>query len=203
MESWLTPTSPSQINHFNSLQTPQPNAYVCLTIQVPKDIVSAKSELKSLLQSMLAAVDEAPLTRRQKLKLYSLGICPRFWLRSIGEFPMTWIERHLEALAMRYLKKWSVMTRPTNPNILHIPKAEGGRNIPAISTLYKKLQVTKQCQLLTSSDPTVRHLAEKKLESEMALLGRNKPALVVQQVMAEDPSSNRRALSMAARSRIT
>ena len=86
---------------------------------------------------------------------------------------MTWIEKHQEALATGYLKKWSGMPQPTNPNIFHIPRAEGGLNLPAISTLYKKLHVTKQCQLLTY-DPTVWHLAEKNLESEMAFIIRKK-----------------------------
>ena len=115
--------------------------FIGLTIKVPKDIVSTKSELKSLLQSMLTTVDEAPLTGREKLKLYSLGICPRLnCLLTINEFPMTWLERHLEALATRCLKKCSGVTKPTNPNILHIPRAKVGPNLPAISTLYKKLK---------------------------------------------------------------
>ena len=48
--------------------------FLGLAIQVPKDNVSAKSELKYLLQSLLTAVDETLLTRREKLKLYSLEI---------------------------------------------------------------------------------------------------------------------------------
>ena len=96
-----------------------------------------------------------------------------------------------------YLKK-SDVTRSTNHNILHILIAEG-LHFLAISTLYRS---SKQCQLLTSNDSTVRHMAEKNLESEMAFIIRKKfkSAVEVQQVMPEDPSLNRRALSMAARS---
>ena len=65
---------------------------------------------------------------------------------------------------------------------------EGGLNLPSISTLYKSLQVIRQCQLLTSADPTVRHIAEKGLQTE----------LVVQQTLQEDPGHTRRTLSTAA-----
>ena len=155
---------PSQINYFSLFQI-TPSKFLGLAMQVPKDIVSAQSKLKSLLQSMPTAVDEAPPTHQEtEAQTHSLGIRPRLnWLLSINEFPMPWIERHLEALATRYLKKWPGMTR--HSNILHIPRAEGGLNLPAIFTLYKKFQVSKQCQLLTSNDSTVRHLAEKNLES--------------------------------------
>ena len=147
-----------------------------------------------------------PLTRRQKLKLYSAGICPRLnRLLIIYEFPMTWIERHLEALATRCLKKCSGMTRPTNHNILHIPRANGSLNLPAIYTLYKKRLVSKQCQILTANDPTMKDMAEKNQESEMSsiITEKFKPAIEEQQAMVEDPPRNRRALSMAARSRVT
>ena len=135
--------------------------FLGLPIQFPKDCNRAKSQLNSLLQSMLKVVDETPLTRRQKVNIYSLVICPRFnWLLTIHEFPLSWVERQLEVTANRYLKRWTGLTKLTNPNIFYIPRSEGGLQLPSISTLYKKLQVSKHCQLLTSKDATVRHLVK-------------------------------------------
>ena len=107
---------------------------------------------------------------------------------------MTRIERHLEALATEMLEEMvGYETRPSNPNILHISRADGGLNLPAIYTLYKKLLDSKQCQLLTSNNSTVRDLAEKNLESDKAFIIREifKPVVEILQTIVEDPSHNR------------
>ena len=138
--------------------------FLGLPIQFPKDCNRAKSQLKSLLQSMLEVVDETPLTRKQKVKIYSLGISPRLnWLLTINEF----------SLSTRYLKRWTGLTKSANPNMFYIPRSEGGLQLPSISTLYKKLQVSKHRQLLTSKDATVRHLAENNLETEIKSIRRS------------------------------
>ena len=55
-----------------------------MSIQVPADLSGTKRELVVNLQRMLKAVDAAPVTRRQKLRLYKAGICPRLsWLLNI------------------------------------------------------------------------------------------------------------------------
>ena len=79
----------------------------------------------------------------------------------------------------------------------------GGLNLPALSSLYKRLQVSRQCQFLTSPDPCVRHIAEKQLQAE-ALQTRKKfkPAVVVRDAMVEDPDTSRKALLSAAKGRV-
>ena len=60
--------------------------------------------MKSLLQAILKFVDETPLVRKQKLKIYSLEICPRLnWLLTINKFPL----RLLDTTATKYLKRWT------------------------------------------------------------------------------------------------
>ena len=178
--------------------------FLGLPIQFPKDCNRAKSQLKSLLQFMLEVVDETTLTRKQKVKIYSLGICRRLnWLLTINEFSLSWVKRQLEATATRYLKRWSGLTKSANPNIFYIPRSEGGLQLPSISTLYKKLQVSKHCQLLTSKDATVRHLAEKNLETEIKSIRKIfKPSIEVQQTMVEDLSQSRKALLKAVKNRV-
>ena len=55
-----------------------------------------------------------------------------------------------------------------NTALLYLSTAKGGlSDLPALSSLYKHLQVSRQCQVLTSPDPYVRHIAEKHLAKEM------------------------------------
>ena len=64
----------------------------------------------------------------------------------------------------------------------------GGLNIPSISTLYKKLQVSRHAQLLSSADACVRHLAERGLQRDLTLTRKKfKAGAVVQEVMMMDP----------------
>ena len=138
-----------------------------LPIRIPRDPTIAKVNLKESLDRMLKLVDPCPVTQKQKLKLYKLGICPRLnWPLTIHDFPLTWIEKQPEATATRYLKKWAGLDKPANPNLLYLPKESGGLNLPSLSSLYKQLQVSRQCQLLTSSDTCFRGIAEKGLQSK-------------------------------------
>ena len=82
-------------------------------------------------------------------------------------------------------------------------RSEGGLQLPSISTLYQKLQASKHRQLLTSKDATVRHLAEKNLETEIKSIRKIfKPSIEVQQAMVEDPSQSRKALLKAVKNRV-
>ena len=122
---------------------------------------------------------------------------------TIIEFSLSWVKRQLEATATRFLKRWAGLTKSTNSNIFYIPRSEG-LQLPSISTLYKKLQVSKHCQLLTSNDATVRHLAEKNLETESKSIRKIfKPSIEVKQTMVEDPSQRRKALLKAVKNRVS
>ena len=178
--------------------------FLGLKVQVPYNPSEAKQSLRSALLRMLQAVDACPLTRNQKLKMYKAGICPRLsWLLMIEEYPLTWVERELEADATKFLKKWAGLARSANTALLYLPCRMGGLNLPALSSLYKRLQVSRQCQLLTSPDPCVRHIAEKQLQAETCRTRKKfKPAVVVRDAMVEDPGASRKALLSAAKGRV-
>ena len=76
----------------------------------------------------------------------------------------------------------------------------GGLNLPLLSTLHKRLQVSHQTQLLTSQDSCVRHMAEKGLQKDLSL-SRSKftASKVVREVMMVDPNATRRKLMTAAK----
>ena len=182
-----------------------PVKFLGLNIQIPKDSSASRQLLTARLKHMLQQVDVCPLTRHQKLRLYRAAICPRLaWLLMVEEFPITWLERELEALATKFLKKWSGLARPANTALLYLPSAMGGLNLPALSSLYKRLQISRQCQLLTSADSCVRHIAEHHLkEEDQRLRKKFKPVVFVRDVMAEDPGRPRKSLCEAAKRKVS
>jgi len=76
----------------------------------------------------------------------------------------------------------------------------GGLNIPCISTLHKRLQVSRQAQLLTSADACVRYLAEKGLQKDFTL-SRTKfrASVVVRDAMVTNPDFTRKSLCSTAK----
>ena len=149
------------------------------------------------LQRMLDLVNCCPLTRRQKLKLYRAGVCPRlFWLLTIEELPISWVEKHLDSIATKYIKQCAGLAKSANTALLYLPQRRGGLNLPLISGLHKHLQVSRQSQLLTSPDPCVRLMAEKGLQKDLALQRyKFRASVVVRDVMMENPDFSRRSLS--------
>ena len=93
------------------------------------------------------------------------------------------------------LKKWAALAKSVNTALLYLPTRLGGVNIPGFTSLYKRLQVSRQSQLLMSPDGGVRLLAERNLQHEHSLTRKIfKPAVAVLDTMAEDPSRSREAL---------
>ena len=138
--------------------------------EIPRDTARIKESISFRLQTMLHSVDFCPLTRSQKLKMYRAGVCPRLsWLLTIDDLPISWIEKKLDAIYTLYLKKWVGLAKPANPSVLYLPPKIDGLNLPLISTLYKRLQVVRQSQLLTSPDTCVRYMAEKSLQNDLTL----------------------------------
>jgi len=153
---------------------------------------------------MLLSVDRALLTRQQKMKLYKQAVCPRLtWLLTVDEYPLTWIERELEVRATRCLKRWAGLAKSANTSLLYLTLKDDGLNLPSISSIYKSLQVSKKCQLLTSADPTVRRIAEEDLKCELTMRRKKfLPAVVARQALVEDPGRSRAALLAAAKRQV-
>ena len=83
-------------------------------------------------------------------------------------------------------------------------RSSGGLNLPSVATFYKKLQVSRQCQLLTCPDPCVRRIAEQNLQCEETAIRRGfRPALEVREAMRDDPGGSRKALKKRATTRVS
>ncbi len=106
-------------------------------IHIPNTPVQSKIRIKEKLVSLLTIVDKIGVTRRQKLMIYKLGVCPRLnWPLTIFQFSSTWIERELEATATRFLKKWSGLAKSANTSILYLPKREGSLESSSVQEIW-------------------------------------------------------------------
>lgn len=108
------------------------------------------------------AIDKTPLTRKQKLHRW--GVSATVMAIADPKFPATWMEKQVNPMVTRFLKKWSGLGKSANMAILHLPRSLGGLNLPAPSTLHKKFQVSRQCQLFTFQDSFVRFLVNRGLQ---------------------------------------
>ena len=147
---------------------------------------------------MQDAIDATPLTRQQKLRLFRYGVCPRMsWPLTVEDLPISWLERELQPLATKALKKWAGLARSSNTSILILPAKRGGLALPSLVDLYKKMQATRMVQLFSSNDPGVRMAAELHLEEERRIQRRRfKPA---EDLMSGGQSQSRRTVLRAAK----
>ena len=182
-----------------------PVRFLGMEVQVPKNSSAAREAVLSRLQEMLQAIDKSLLTRKQKLLLYSGGVCPRLsWPLLIQEFPTTWMERQVDSLVTGYLKRWSGLGKSANTALLYLPRLLGGLNLPSPSTLHKRLQVSRQCQLLTSQDSCVRFLAERGLKNELSLVRKKfRPAVEAREALKISPGCSRKALTKSAKALVS
>ena len=171
-----------------------PVRFLGMEVQVPKNSSAARETVLTRLQDMLQAIDESLLTRKQKLRLYSGGVCPHLSRPlMIQEFPTTWMERQVYSLVTGYLKRWSGLGKSANTALLYLPRSLGGMNLPSPSTLHKRLQVSRQCQLLTSQDSCVRFLAERGLKQELSLARKKvRPAMEAREALKISPGCRRK-----------
>ena len=133
--------------HLNGVPIPftlAPVHFLGRNIHVRSTTASSKDTILSKLNSVMKAVDRTPTTRWQKLLLFSGAVCPRLtWPLLIQEFSTTWVEKQLDSITTRYLKRWAGLSKPENTAILYLPRSLGGLNLPLFSTLHQKLQVSR------------------------------------------------------------
>ena len=170
-------------------------------IQVPMDTPEVRVNLHSKLSNLLQRIDATPVTGKQKLLLYRAGMCPcLMWDLSISQLSLTWVSITLEAEATRFLKRWVGLARSANPAPLYLPKAKGGLGLPSLVVLWKKQQISRACQLISSRDPVVRHVATHlTTKEERKTRVKLKPMVVARDALVTDPGMGRKKLSKVAR----
>ena len=170
-------------------------------ISVHSNEMEVRKVLLEKLERLLMKVDATSVTRQQKCKLYKLAILPRLaWDLSITAFPISWVEKTLQALATRYLKRWCGLAKSADTSRLFLPQCKGGLNLPSVLTYFKKLQTAKAASLMSSKDSSIRFLATQKTQAEATAKRQVfKPFQEVVQVMKEDPGANRKAIASRAK----
>ena len=159
------------------------------------DTLDHRSAILSQLSSYLLRVDSSLVSRRQKLKLYNLAICSRIsWNLSIHALPLSWIERSLDSLVIKYLKKWAGLAKPANSARLFITSAAGGLGLKKPSMIYQNMQLSRHSQFILSSDSCVRFLASKQLKQEESQFSGFHPASLVRNILSVDPGASRKHL---------
>ena len=178
--------------------------FLGLPISDSLDNTEYRFSISQKLNHLMTLVDSTHLRRKQKLKVYSVGVCSRLtWLLMIVTLPISWVEWNLDTIATPFLKKWAGLAKCATPAILYMKTSSGGLNIPSISTSYKKLQVSQFTQLLMSRDPTVRFLADCILKDELHTTGTAfLPSVVVRDSLATDPGMSRAALKRLSQSTV-
>ena len=110
------------------------------------------------------------------------------------------MEKQVDPLVTGYLKKWLGLARSANTALLYLPRSSGGLNLPSLTTLHKRLQVSRQCQLLTSQDPCVRFLADRCLKRDQNLVRKKfRPAIQAREALANSHGGTRKSLVRVAK----
>ena len=109
----------------------------------------------------------------------------------------------MDSVVTSYLKRWAGLGKSADKAILYLPCVMGGFNLPRLSTLHKKLQVSRQCQLLTSRNACVRFLVDHNLNHELSMSRKKfRPATAARDTLAFSPVGNRKSLAKAAKASV-
>ena len=102
-------------------------------------------------------------------------------------------------IGYKELKKWVGLARLANPALLFLPKTKGGMGLPSLVTLWKKVQISRACQLISSHDPVVRHAATQlTLREEKSSRVKFRPMVAARDALTVDPGMGRKKLSKVA-----
>ena len=116
------------------------------------------------------------------------------------------MEQQVDLLATAYLKRWFGLGKSANTALLYLPHTLGGLNLPLLSTIHKRLQVSRQCQLLTSQDSCVRFLADcsLSLKRELSLVRKKfRPATEAREALTMSPGGSTKSLVNLAKAVVT
>ena len=164
----------------------------------------ARDGLIKKLTHLLKKVDATLVSRQQKLKLFKLAVCPRLtWELSVNCFPLSWLKTTLQPIATSFLKRWCGLAKSADTGCLFLPKEHGGLDLPSLTLIYQKLQVTKAATYTCSRDPMVRAIASQETRKEATQQRPTfKPFQEVIQAMKDNPGASSKQLSTRAKKQV-
>ena len=129
-----------------------------------------RNALVSKTESLMQKIDGAPLSGKQKVKIYRYAMPVKMsWDLKLYQLPQSFIQRSLDPVCTRFLKKWLRLPQCANPSVLFLEPAKGGLGLPSMATFHLALSAGKLARLTHSRDPVVSRLATKstKHQSDM------------------------------------
>ena len=164
----------------------------------------ARDGLIKNLTHLLEKVDATLVSRQQKLKLFKLAICPRLtWELSVNCFPLSWLKITLQPIATSFLKRLCGLAKSEDTGCLFLPKEHSGLDLPPLTLIYKKLQVTKAATYTCSRDPMVRAITSQETrEDATQQRPAFKPFQEDIQAMKDNPGASSKQLSTSAKKQV-
>ena len=106
---------PAEVNGFK---------FLGITVRFNINNDDTRSSLLTTLKQILSAIEASPLTQHQKFCLFKHEVCPKL------SWPISWVERELQPVATKALKKWAGFISSSNPSIIFLPAKKGGLGLP-------------------------------------------------------------------------
>lgn len=117
-----------------------------------------RDEVEKALTEWLEKVDASLITGPMKMWVYNFAILAKLtWVFTVYDFPISFVEQ-LDSLVIRFLKKWSRLTKCAAPELLFLQRDISGIRLSLPSTIFKQRQVGKMLALKTAHDHRIRDL---------------------------------------------
>ena len=72
-------------------------------------------------------IDALCIRRWQKIKIYQPYVCSSMsWLLGLLDLPLSWVERNIDTIITRFLKKWIGLAKKANPSVLYMKSESFG-----------------------------------------------------------------------------
>ena len=91
------------------------------------------------------------------------------WDLKLYHLPQSFIQRSLDPVCTRFLKKWLRLPQCGNPGVLFLEPGKGGLGLPSMATFHLALSAGKLARLAHSRDPVVSRLATKSANHQAGL----------------------------------
>ena len=151
----------------------QPIKFLGMPFTATLSVEHHRYALVSKTKSLMQRIDEAPLSGKQKVKIYRHALPAKMsWDLKLYHLPQSFIQRSLDPVCIRFLKKWLRLPQCGNPGVLFLEPAKGGLGLPSMATFHLALSAGKLARLAHSRDPVVNRLATKSANHQAGLNSR-------------------------------
>ena len=119
----------------------QPIKFLDMPLTATLSVEHHWNALVSKAELLMQRIDGAPLSGKQKVKIYRYAMPAKMsWDLKLYQLPQSFIQRSLDPVCTRFLKKWLRLPQPTNPVCCSLSQ-------PKVALAYHPWQlITQPCQ---------------------------------------------------------